>query len=345
MRQSTMSFKSGIHPAPEYHEKQEIEVKVSRNPASQYLVLDSKDRFQSSTPNVISSQPWNNFRLQRPQSLMETFATRIGVAEIRFPWCIPNITSKNNKFTYVAHTLLGEQIEDLITIPSRFYTPLQLRDAINAEILASSVENNTLFPLTIDFDQSTFQYRVNPSITEGVDPITLGSFITLENTVTEYQYYNEPSLLLTMGMEYDVISSLTGFSVPYQGNVTETLYTQYVDIVSNKFNQYTTNVDGNSFANGSGRLICRLYLADEVSVGNNYDELYQCHLIHRQFKTPKMVMWNPQSVVDWLDISVVDQYNNLVVLPLRLDLVSSSENIITESSYPDFQITLLATEN
>jgi len=64
-------------------------------------------------------------------------------------------------------------------------------------------------------------------------------------------------------------------------------------------------------------------------------------------------MWNKESVVDWLDISVRDEYGNLVELPI-IDIADQNpdeedpessylENI--SGSYPDFQLTLLASEN
>jgi len=146
-------------------------------------------------------------------------------------------------------------------------------------------------------------------------------------------------------MPYENVGFLFGVSEPFSGNYTETLYTQYVDIISNKYNQYTTNLDGNSYSSGSNRLLARVYLADETSTGNNYSTLYEPFVIHRQFRNPKMVMWNKGAVVDWMDISVVDQYNTLVPLP-NLDVVGNPTEVTKKpASYPDFQITLLATEN
>jgi hypothetical protein len=58
-----------------------------------------------------------------------------------------------------------------------------------------------------------------------------------------------------------------------------------------------------------------------------------------------MVMWNKDSVIDWLDISVVDQYNRLVPLPLIKEFDPPDTYKYIEGSYPDFQLTLLATEN
>jgi hypothetical protein len=55
-------------------------------------------------------------------------------------------------------------------------------------------------------------------------------------------------------------------------------------------------------------------------------------------------MWNKEAVIDLLDISVLDQYGNLVPLPVIAGAQSVAP-IETIGAYPDFQITLLASEN
>jgi len=340
-------FNTGVHKAPpelSYStQPQSVTVEVSRNPASQYLVLDSRNRFQSATPSAISNQNWNDFRLQRPQSLMETFATRIGVSEIRFPWYIPNITTRNNKFQYFGFIGDAGQVENIV-IPYGFYSPDELVNAINEEINAISPPYD--YNLTLSYIDGQYTFTPDEGATDNNAPFICFTTVANDNpelVPDENTYLNTPSLCLTLGMPYENVSQLLGYPYAFSGNYTETLYTQYVDIISNKFNQYTTNLDGNSYSSGSNRLLCRLYLADEVSV-NSEAGLYP-FVIHRQFKNPKMVMWNKGAVVDWMDISVVDQYNTLVPLP-NLDVVGNPTEVTKKpASYPDFQITLLATEN
>jgi hypothetical protein len=339
-------YNTGLHKAPvelSYStEPQAVQVEISRNPASQYLLLNSKDRFQSSTPNTVVNQPWNQFTLQRPQSLMESFATRIGVAEIRFPWYIPNITARNNTFIYVGYPVgATEQVAEPIEIPVNFYNTDDLVTAINGKITALGWQ----VPLILSY--SGGQYTFTPTAGTTVDNapfIVFTDAVDINGLPSKYDYLNNPSLMLTLGFNYSQVSNYTGSTQPFSGNPTDTLYTQYVDIVSNKFNQYTTNLDGNSSSNSSNRLLCRLYLADEISISPGIAG-YTPFIIHRQFKTPKMVMWNKESVVDWLDVSVVDQYNQLVPLPTIKLITSPTENETINGSYPDFQLTLLATEN
>ena len=132
------------------------------------------------------------------------------------------------------------------------------------------------------------------------------------------------------------------------GNPTGLLYTQYIDIVSEKLNYYSHQKDGSSDPLTSQALVCRLYIADEVSLAQNVDSFYQPFLIHRQFSNPKTLMWNKDAVVDWLDIAVYDEYGELVPLPQLYQFDGSDPPVYRTSetgSYPNFQITLLATEN
>ncbi|MFN9959076.1 MAG: hypothetical protein ACK55I_38785, partial [bacterium] len=101
---------------------QEVKTVVSRTEATQLLVLDSKNRFISSQPGGPPiSQPWNSFRLGRPQALMQSYATRVAVSEIRFPWYIPNITTKNNYFFIESSKGLGTESVEIILDPG-YYT-------------------------------------------------------------------------------------------------------------------------------------------------------------------------------------------------------------------------------
>jgi hypothetical protein len=333
----------GIHKAPEeltysQQPQQDVETIIQRTSASQYLVLDSRNRVFSSSNKQVIDQPWNNFRLQKGQSLMESFATRLTISEIRFPWFIPNINDLNNKLWYVS----GTEVYD-IQIDKGFLTPADIVNQVNQQFIDLGVPN----PPLLQYAQGQYQFSLNPlnlntQYFSFFDPDNWNPSTDLE--VYETQFATTPSLMSLLGFTFDQSWPLNPVVLQNRGNITESLYTTYVDIVSDKLNQYTTNLDGSSDST-SNRLLLRLYLADECSFPATYaveglGALYQPFLIHRQFKNPKQVMWNKESVVDWLDISVRDQYGFLVPLP---KIITGTE--ITDGAYPDFQITLLATEN
>jgi hypothetical protein len=173
-----------------------------------------------------------------------------------------------------------------------------------------------------------------------------------------------------MGLEYNQVNGLNPYiqlgvaSNGFTGNPTTCQYTQFVDIVSDKLNQYTTNRDGSSDNFFGRNLLCRMYISDEVSnvvqgsdtnntvipggttIATQFVQFIPGvsgpFIIHRQFKNPKAVMWNKDASVDWLDIALYDEFGNLLPPPF---VSVNSPLPANNPSYPDFQITLLASEN
>lgn len=333
----------GIHKAPQeltyaQQPQQDVETIIQRTSASQYLVLDSRNRVFSSSNKQVIVQPWNNFRLQKGQSLMESFATRLTISEIRFPWFIPNINELNNKLWYIS----GSQVYD-IEIDRGFLDPASIVIQINQQFIDLGVPN----PPILQYANNQYQFTLNVSNLDEqyfsfFDPDNFNPLTDIE--IYEAQYATTPSLMSLLGFTFDQAWALNPVDGLIRGNITESLYTTYIDIISDKLNSYTTNLDGSSDST-SNRLLLRLYYADECSFPATYtvggtNALYSPFLIHRQFKNPKQVMWNKESVIDWLDISVRDQYGFLVPLP---QILNGAE--FSDGAYPDFQITLLATEN
>ena len=366
--------KPNLQPAPENmnsystQEQDEPKTVITRHSANMYLTLNSKDRFLTALPSFIydpngnvteivagttSFQPWNTFKLQRPQNLMESFATRIVVSEIRFPMFIPNINSLNNTIWIITETGGGSGQTQIFTVkvPTGFYTPTEFRTALqsamnDARVIVGGIPLPMTSPPVVSYSGGKFNLSPNPTTTVGF--VVAFYKPVLELNVPDISVYlNTPSMALTMGFDYyqvrgtNQVLSTNGIS----GNVTEFLYTQYIDIVSDKLNYYTTNRDGSSDATASRQLLARLYLSDEVSMYNGYSSLYAPFLIHRQFKNPKEVMFDKKATIDWLDISVYDQYGQLVPLPSAPTKLSNIDNPPFIGTYPDFQITLLATEN
>lgn len=361
---------------------QAVQTQIARTPATQYLTLNSADRNQTSTvaPFQYNRQPWNRFKLQRPQNIMNTYATRMLVSEINFPWYIPNINSLTNtiyiRFAGILYT---------ITIGSTAFAngdqiATALVSLINSGV--ALIPGGSITPGAIPGSNFIVEYNTAQGQSQFVigslggvcqiyytDPGAFNAFPPSQ----EGAYYTSASLALLMGLDFNQVSGAV--ATDYIGRPTTCQYTSYIDIVSDKLHQYSTNRDGSSDNFFSRNNVCRIYLSDETSnvvMGANTSGTINIpainegsslgsvntisttftpfipgvsspFFIHRQFKNPKAVMWNKESSVDWLDIAVYDQFGNLVPLPTP---VLAGENIINAvPAYPDFQITLLASEN
>ena len=327
-----------------------VEATTIRIPSTQYLVIDSSDRQQNATfgSSGAVGQPWNDFRIQKRQSILNAFSRRIQPVEIRFPWFIPNITKYNNVLTF---TFTGLGTFD-VTIPLYdnnnqylgFYTPAEIVTALNSGLGAIP----GLAPDTpvVAYDSATMTY----SITNPVgSPYPMYIWSTPNpGQVSTQQFFSTPSLFRTLGFSYQQQLGIpTGAGAIIQSLPTMSSYTDYVDICSDKLMYYTDVKDGSSSDRASSTsVIIRLYASDEVSIPPVTAGIpITCapFMIHRQFKNAKSIKWDPEAVIDWLDMRIYDMYGNLVPLPLTR--TSSTSNTTYPGAYPDFQITLLASEN
>lgn len=301
---------------------------TQRQPVTCYFVMDSNDRndANSSIENVISSadrQPWNDFRLQKPAPLLDGFAKRIGISEINFTWAIPNITPRNNVMQIVGAGMPGGAYT--LTVPAGFYTAAELVTAINTD-LSNNVTNYPVF----SYSSSQGVFTITPNASNNNLQIRTSA------SQTYPQYVEAANLAKTMGFSFAQLNNTFTAAAPLTGSMTKLQYTAYVDITSSKLNYNSEIKDGSSARKSVGDQVCRVYCADEISPANMATlpgtRPFQ---IHRQFTNPKYVKWNPQSMLDWVDIQVFDEWGNFVYIPPATSLLS----------YPDFQITCIASES
>lgn len=310
-----------------FHEQSTIN---SRQPVSAFLVLDSNDRNDANANlnNTITTsdlQDWNNFRLQKPAPLMDGYAKRLAITEVNFPWAIPNITPRNNSFFIAGAGMPGGAYE--VVVPAGFYTATELVAAINLD-LSNNVTN---YPV-LSWSSSQLVMTITPNALNN----NLSVYTTATGTFAQYVF--SANLLKTMGFSFSQFNTPFTAASPLVGSTTKLQYTAFVDITSSKLN-YTSEVkDGSSARKNVSDLLIRLYCADETSainmsaLGTPGCRPFQ---IHRQFVTPKYLKQNPNQMIDWVDIQVHDEFGDLVYIPTPS----------TGRTYPDFQISMLASEN
>ena len=329
-------------------------VVTARQPASAYVTLNSRDRYFDSSPTQTRAvfQPWNNFILQKAEALIPGYSRRIAITEVRFPWSIPNITLDNCQFGII----LDDGVPTSRTIdilPDVFYTPTQLATAISASIntilTAAGVAPGDI--PTCAYSNGCFEFLPGANNTDfalvAVTP-NVGAIPLPQTTITSsLDYLNAPNLLATLAMSFELLTTnlaAPSFALDYRSNLSFGLYTDYVDIVSQKLMRFADARDSSSGNLAQTSTVMRLYLADEVSLtttdmsGNPVPPGCAPFVIHRQFQTPKQVLCDPDSFVGDLDISVYDMFGRLVYLKQDLALNRPF-------SYPEFQITLLASED
>jgi hypothetical protein len=304
-----------------FHEPQTIN---ARHTTGAFFVLDSNDRNDANAvlnvvPTTADSQPWNDFRIQKPEPLLNGFAKRIAPVEFRWLWAIPNITPRNNLIT-----ISGASMSPFIVnvIPG-FYTGAELATAINTYMT---------FP-----NPPVFAWNATENVMM-ITPSALNDNLTISVPgVSTYADYNfGANLAKTMGFSFSQLGQTFSQASPIFGSTTTLTYTNYIDIKSSKMNYNNDLKDGSSARRSSNDLILRIYLGDEISVVNPTNlPGTRPFTIHRQFMTPKYFKLNEQQMMDWIDIQIYDEWNQFVYMPP----VSSLR------TYPDFQITFVASED
>jgi len=347
---------------------QAVKTQIARNPATQYLVINSRDRNQTSGLGSFTPQPWNNFKLQRPQNIMNTYATRMLVSEINFPWYCPNVNLLNNTlWVRVAGVLYT------VTLKPGFRDGNSIAASLNTLFNTPGLHpsDGTISPgvttpngITVFYDTTVGTFTI--SCFNGIIPVPFQMYYQNPGAALTFPSTQLPNFITTASlaalMGFDFAQSSGSSYALFESSPTTLQYTQYIDIVSDKLHQYSTNRDGNSDTSFSRNLLCRLYLSDESSnviegsfvsgsgtVTTSFVQFVPGvnapFIIHRQFKNAKAVMWNKEASVDWLDIAIYDQFGNLVPLPNIVSINPALALLPANPSYPDFNITLLASEN
>jgi hypothetical protein len=121
-------------------------------------------------------------------------------------------------------------------------------------------------------------------------------------------------------------------------------YTDYIDICSPTLCQAQFVRDGNTHQNVIHRdIICRLYVANEISVYYTDTTGTRPFIIHRQFKNAKVMKWTAERSIDAIDIQLYDMYGNyLPTSGSSVPGVSAFQQV--NSGYRDFAISFLVDE-
>jgi hypothetical protein len=352
------------------------DVSVMRMASDAYLVIDSADRGTSSSAipgggyTLPQTQPYNDFRLQKPQNLLQGGFTGLSLTEVRFPYAIPNVIRGVNNTLWVvlknpydlAHS--KAQIDLLGIAKSGWFSRESLATVLAAKLNADP-NVGTASPNAITWavgpNISGFQgygLAVVPTQSAGTVPVIFAfypvdpQYLTANSTTGIVSASSVPipnkSLMTIMGFDYvTAFDYFCSFGVSLYSDYAPMTYTTYIDICSDKLTQYQAVKDASSKTNSRNNVICRLFITDETSttptIGsfwNGTAEIdYNTSLrpgstpftIHRQFHCPKHFRWNKEVAVDWIDIKLYDDVGNSLFVP--------------DYSLPDFQLTFKASED
>jgi hypothetical protein len=322
-----------------------------RPPATAVMTIDSRDRVRidpATGYRIDTTTPYEVY-INKQQTLMNGYFTRIAMSEINMQWNTPNVIGegpcKNN-------TLLLEQAADpestspviasvTLTVPQSFYTPLELANVLQLLLNAGAGT----------FGATDWVVQYNERLN------TFGIFFptAVANPLFRIRPQNIGSA--------DDLCNLMGFSYPpssftdaVYGSYASMQYTPYFDVVSDNLTK-KQNVRDNSTSFLTGQnLLCRVYLSEPgvnvardrtVVPGTGAAEttIVGCRPfnLYREYSTPKQIYWDTKEFINVIDLRLVDYKGRTLYSQPQL---GSNIDIVTArcGDSSQFQLTLQVTE-
>jgi len=285
---------------------------ITQRPTSTaILAIDSEDRFRDydDARNVAAGlrnrSPYS-FSINKSQSLMNGFFTRLGVSEVVFPWTIPNINVRTSQMN-VEYDVGAGAVDDVIDLEIGFYTPSMLAAEIQRQVRALDA-GLAAFTMTYGVDTTgavptqrpIFEYKTNNASTIAFSP---QSAATVPNRQSK-QLFD----LLGFTVANEVLDTAE------QGTNTYCQATRYIDIVCTQLtsNQALKDTMSQTVARD---VLCRVYIGDAQGVQSTVLPSSSTFCppgcmpttIYRDFSQPKQIQWIPnQPVPGYLQFDVYD---------------------------------------
>lgn len=354
-----------------------------RQPATALLCVDSADAGKyvdtSGNPQKYITGGFRSdtttpaeIQINKQTPLLFGYMTRLALTEIAMEWSTPNVNERNNTLTIVLTEINAVTTQFCrIRIAESFYLPQEL--ATEVEYWLNELEATADWTVTYNDVENRFKIEVvssDPSSDYLFSILPPGVEYTLD--ITE----SPAGITVPTGIVKDDLTYVMGLTVPYNyfdpisnpasnpigtsyaitGGYAPMCYTPYVDIVSNIMTKNQAVQDNDStLRNGTAKL-ARIYLRNE-NIESCFDTddagaITKCNIIgcrpfsfRREFKTPKVIMWNTTENVDIIDLQVVDRLGfPLYIEPLNkiAGVVFGGEAFFGNTA--NFQFTIQATE-
>lgn len=269
------------------------------------IVLNSRDATGGikQNGNLYNSLLFNSVG----QNIIQGQVESVSVAEVNFPYDIPNVQNGLNVFSLTSAADPPTRLP--IQVAAGFYTGVELAAEINRDISGSYAAPMTYADIPVCFYDAAsnrfyFEPPSNPSAPEYAAWF-LSSPYTFPVGVVGATSQIGKDLLSIMGFVKGQ-SPVIGPVVPLLGGQSAPLiFTQYIDICSPQLCKFQYFRDGTT-TNLARRsdVICRLYIVNNQATQE--EEGLRPFVINRQFLNARVMRWTADNAVGTIDINLFD---------------------------------------
>lgn len=328
-------------------ELQENPGQAIRMPATALFTVDSNDR--------IAGSKVNDFLINRQQTLMQGYMTRVALTEINFNWNIPNVNPYNNTLSIMLFPNNNTAIPALyryvltVDVEKDFYGPTRLANQLTAEFAAAIAALAVTYPTLTNFyeidvsyfnlDNSFLVANTKESIPGNpVSKLAIGVVNTPGKTqdLCDLMGFNKPPVPSSTALIAGV-----NCASQIQGSLASMLYTPYFDIVSNELTKKQNISDASTNQLTGRNIIARIYINydnvipvpltfknGDTSVPNFDGELAiigtRPFTISKEFQVPKQIFWDTKEFISLVDLRLID-YKGEVLCEIPSEVLSPGD--------------------
>jgi hypothetical protein len=306
-----------------------------RNPATANLLIDSRDRqsfgdaaFAVARPDQTSA----NFTINKTNSIMNGYFTRIAPTEVNLDWCVDNINQywDNALLRFLPSTLTGAGVSTItVGLPNGQYNVAQtLQQTISSFNSSATASTGSLTLSTI-----------------GVGGTFRGGEVSLQmfSTATVIPYQVVPdNLAIQLDLQGTAGSNVSSPSQTAIG-CPKLLPTSFIDFASQNLT-YNQNLKDATTSMTTNDILFRWYLSDTVPNSNDVFgypiyQGYKRFIQRREVTFPKQINWKANQPIGQLSFQVLDDQGR--VLPSSL---IGSGTTTANLSELEWQMTCLVSE-
>jgi len=309
-----------------------------RQPATAILTVDTADR--------LARTKVNDLYINKQETLVQGYFTRLALTELNFNWDIPNVNAYNNTMNLVFYYAPGLFFPLKISIAENFYGMADLATAVQNALNSAIAAVPVLAPLyTMNFivEPENRQFRLvntNGSAKKfGISP--LGK---VEKGSTD----------LCDVMGFATADPAVEANIVQSGYATM-LYTPYFDIVSRQLTKKQNVRDSGTSDTTGQNLLARVYINPFGIVPNPAAAISPAppekdailgakpFTIHYEFQNPKQVYWDTKEFINVIDLQLLDNKGRVLYeTPTELTLGGSLYRL--GSGEANWQLTFQITE-
>ena len=298
-----------------------------RNPATANFLIDSRDRVGYTTGDTPYGQNSANFLINKNNSLLNGFFTRIGVQEVYLDYCVDNISAYNGNNTFIIQNI-NSLSTITATLPDGNYTVKQAIDTVASQLNVSTMAISAI---------STFVSTTTGTV--GTSNANYSIYFAQSSNLAprNYDLRDTPLSFQLAGANQVALTSTTQIAI----ECPKILPTSYLDFVCAEATQ-NQDIKDSSTSLTDRNILYRWYMGWEGpsptdAYGYPIFQGYQPFISRRSIPFPKQIRWSANQPIGQMSFQVYDDSGQLAV-PYTSDVTKDVGEF-------EWAMTLLVSEN